>query len=94
MMDRIVPSPERTEVAEAWVNREASAQASRASAARHASGRRRFIDPATCERDYSAAELEFMDAIETYKRASGRPFPTWSEVLKVLRGLGYERAAA
>ena len=27
-----------------------------------------------------------------YKHSSGRMFPTWSEVLEVLRGLGYEKA--
>jgi hypothetical protein len=26
-----------------------------------------------------------------YKQRSGRMFPTWSEVLEVLRGLGYEK---
>ncbi len=53
--------------------------------------RRRQIDPTTCERDYSGEEVEFMRALEAYKRTSGRMFPTCSEVLEVLRGLGYER---
>lgn len=53
--------------------------------------RRRQIDPTTCERDYTNEEVEFMRALEQYKRASGRMFPTCSEVLEVLRGLGYER---
>lgn len=53
--------------------------------------RRRQIDPTTCERDYTEPELEFMHALEKYKRASGRMFPTCSEVLEVLRGLGYEK---
>ena len=26
-----------------------------------------------------------------YKQSSGRMFPTWSEVLEVLRDLGYEK---
>ncbi|MEN9553939.1 MAG: hypothetical protein RLZZ232_225, partial [Planctomycetota bacterium] len=43
--------------------------------------RRRQIDPTTCERDYSSPEIEFMRAMDDYKRKSGRPFPTWSEVL-------------
>lgn len=59
---------------------------------RHA--RRRMIDPTTCERDYAADELEFMQALDRYKRSSGRMFPTCSEILEVLRALGYERAAA
>jgi hypothetical protein len=53
--------------------------------------RRRQIDPTTCERNYSAEEIEFMTALEGYKRTSGRMFPTCSEVLEVLRGLGYEK---
>lgn len=53
--------------------------------------RRRQIDPTTCERDYSAEEVEFMNALDSYKRTSGRMFPTCSEILEVLRGLGYEK---
>lgn len=53
--------------------------------------RRRQIDPTTCERDYSDEEIEFMKAMDQYKRNNGRPFPTWSEVLEVLRDLGYRR---
>lgn len=53
--------------------------------------RRRQIDPTTCERDYTDAEVEFMHALDLYKRASGRMFPTCSEVLEVLINLGYEK---
>ncbi len=74
-----------------WTNRRASAQATRAAQARHASGRRRFVDPTTCERDYTDAELEFMSAMQFYKHSSGRMFPTWSEVLEVLKSLGYRK---
>ena len=56
--------------------------------------RRRQIDPTTCERDYTDAEIEFMNAIEQYKRTSGRMFPTCSEVLEVLQNLGYEKRVA
>lgn len=55
--------------------------------------RRRQIDPTTCERDYQPDEIEFMKAIDDYKRRSGRPFPTWSEVLEVIRDLGYRKTA-
>jgi hypothetical protein len=74
-----------------WVNRRATEQATRAANARQVSGRRRFVDPTTCERQYSPSELEFMQAMQDYKQRSGRMFPTWSEVLEVLRGLGYEK---
>ena len=53
--------------------------------------RRRQIDPTTCERDYSPEELEFMSALDDYKRRSGRMFPTCSEVLEVFKALGYEK---
>ncbi|MDZ4778919.1 MAG: hypothetical protein SGJ19_01545 [Planctomycetia bacterium] len=51
--------------------------------------RRRQIDPTTCERDYSDEEVEFMNALDQYKRKSGRMFPTCSEILEVIRGIGY-----
>jgi hypothetical protein len=55
--------------------------------------RRRQIDPTTCERDYNNEEIEFMKAMDQYKRENRRPFPTWSEVLEVLRALGYRKVA-
>lgn len=54
--------------------------------------RRRQIDPTTCERDYTEQEVEFMNALDDYKRKSGRMFPTCSEVLEVIRSLGYVKA--
>ena len=57
------------------------------------SERRRLIDPTTCERDYNDDETEFMKAMDRYKRENRRPFPTWSEVLEVLRSLGYRHVA-
>ena len=53
--------------------------------------RRRQIDPTTCERDYTDDEVEFMNSLDEYKRKSGRMFPTCSEVLEVVRSLGYAR---
>jgi hypothetical protein len=53
--------------------------------------RRRQIDPTTCERDYTDAEVEFMSALDDYKRRSGRMFPTCSEILEVILALGYEK---
>ncbi|HEX5050947.1 MAG TPA: hypothetical protein VFZ65_04170 [Planctomycetota bacterium] len=35
--------------------------------------------------------LEFIEAIDRFKKQNGRPFPSWSEVLLVLRRLGYRR---
>lgn len=53
--------------------------------------RRRQIDPTTCERDYTDEEIEFMHALDAYKRANGRMFPTCSEILEVVRSMGYVR---
>jgi hypothetical protein len=36
-------------------------------------------------------ETSFVHAMERYKRENRRPFPTWSEVLEVLRSLGYRK---
>jgi hypothetical protein len=55
--------------------------------------RRRQVDPTTCEKDYSDDEIVFMKAMDQYKRANRRPFPTWSEVLEVLHALGYRKVA-
>jgi hypothetical protein len=60
---------------------------------RRSGERRRQIDPTTCERDYSEEEIAFMKAMDQYKRDNRRPFPTWSEVLEVLRSLGYRKTA-
>ncbi len=96
MYQTSAPAPTRPTTTEQamtpeWSNRRATEQATRAAMARQVSGRRRFVDPTTCERDYSQAEMEFMLAMNAYKQQSGRMFPTWSEVLEVLRGLGYEK---
>lgn len=37
--------------------------------------------------------LEFVRAIDEYKRLNRRQFPTWGEVLRVVRTLGYKRSA-
>ncbi len=37
--------------------------------------------------------LEFIQAIDDYKRHAGRPFPSWSEILEIVKCLGYERGA-
>ncbi|MFO1052043.1 MAG: hypothetical protein U1F36_07500 [Planctomycetota bacterium] len=44
------------------------------------------------EHDLGPDELEFIAALDTYKKANGRPFPSWSEVLHVLRSLGYRKS--
>ena len=36
-------------------------------------------------------QFEFCMAIETYKKANKKMFPTWTEVLEVVRHLGYRK---
>jgi hypothetical protein len=47
--------------------------------------------PTTAAMNYSGDELEFMEAIQNWKKKSGKQFPTWSEVLSILKQLGYDR---
>jgi hypothetical protein len=37
--------------------------------------------------------VEFITAIDSYKRIHERPFPSWSEVLEIVKALGYNRSA-
>jgi hypothetical protein len=37
--------------------------------------------------------FDFIQAIERFKSDRGRAFPTWSDVLGILKGLGYEKKA-
>jgi hypothetical protein len=41
--------------------------------------------------EYTRDEVEFMLAIEKYKRERQRPYPTFREVLSVARSLGYRK---
>ena len=70
------------------------AQERRTSDRRNKVARRRQIDPTTCERDYTDEEIEFMHALDEYKRQNGRMFPTCSEILEVIRDLGYIKPGA
>jgi hypothetical protein len=36
-------------------------------------------------------EAEFLRAMAAYQERTGRKFPTWSEALAVLKGLGYRK---
>jgi|JI10StandDraft_1071094.scaffolds.fasta_scaffold936406_1 hypothetical protein len=37
--------------------------------------------------------LEFVNAIDAYKRDKSRQFPAWSEVLQIVKSLGYRKGA-
>jgi hypothetical protein len=49
---------------------------------------------ATSDRVFEADEREFMTAMAEYQRESGRRFPPWSEVLRVVKLLGYTKETA
>ena len=54
----------------------------------------RHANPAMGDRHYSLDEVEFMNALAEFKRASGRVFPSCTEILDILRKLGYEKVKA
>ena len=45
------------------------------------------------EGEMTPDQFEFLQAINEYKKVNRRPFPTWSEVLDVMRALGYRKVA-
>ena len=61
----------------------------RAGQERRTTNRRTRTGPNAYELDDE--EMAFIRAINAFKERTGRPFPTWSEVLGILRGLGYSK---
>jgi len=45
------------------------------------------------EGQMSQEQFEFLMAIDEYKRKNQRPFPTWTEVLEVIKAIGYRKVA-
>ncbi|OHB62008.1 MAG: hypothetical protein A2167_06895 [Planctomycetes bacterium RBG_13_46_10] len=43
------------------------------------------------EGQMSEEQIEFLMAIQEYKNKNDRPFPTWTEVLEVIKALGYRK---
>lgn len=61
---------------------------------RRGPGRRRTDYRRDAEEGHMNEEqLEFIKAVDEYKRVNGRPFPTWTEVLDLVLYLGYRRVA-
>ncbi len=50
-----------------------------------------MIDTTRLDESARPEAVELRDALNAYKETSGRMFPTCSEVLEVVRDLGYER---
>lgn len=59
---------------------------------RRGPGRRRsdFMRAAE-EGEMTHEQFLFIKAIDAYKRVNDKPFPTWTEVLEVIRKLGYRK---
>ena len=59
---------------------------------RRGPGRRRtdFLRSAE-EGEMTAEQFLFIQAIDTFKRVNGKTFPTWTDVLAVVRKLGYRK---
>lgn len=61
---------------------------------RRGPGRRLSDDRKAAEEGrMSDEQFEFLLAIDEYKRSNSRPFPTWTEVLDVIKALGYRKVA-
>lgn len=57
-------------------------------------GRRRSVDRKSAEEgQMSDEQFAFLMAIEEYKKKNARPFPTWTEVLEVIKAIGYRKVA-
>lgn len=62
---------------------------------RRGPGRRRSdFARAAEEGEMSNEQFMFVTAIDAFKRVNNKPFPSWSEVLEVIRKLGYRKTCA
>ncbi len=61
---------------------------------RRGPGRRRGeVRKAAEEGEITGELLEFIMALDEYKRINDRPFPSWSEVFEIIQYLGYRKVA-
>jgi hypothetical protein len=61
---------------------------------RRGPGRRRSDTRRSAEEgEMTDEQFEFVRAIDEYKRVNNRPFPTWTEVLDVIKAIGYRKVA-
>ncbi len=61
---------------------------------RRGPGRRRSDDRRAAEEgEMTDEQFEFIMAIDEYKKVNSRPFPTWTEVLDLMKALGYRKVA-
>jgi hypothetical protein len=61
---------------------------------RRGPGIRRDDDRKSAEEgEMTDEQFEFVMAVDQYKRQNNRPFPTWTEVLEVIKAIGYRKVA-
>ena len=61
---------------------------------RRGPGIRRDDDRKSAEEgEMTDEQFEFVMAIDQYKRQNNRPFPTWTEVLELIKAIGYRKVA-
>ena len=61
---------------------------------RRGPGRRRTDERRSAEEgEMTEEQFAFLMAINEYKRVNRRPFPSWTEVLDVMKALGYRKVA-
>jgi len=59
---------------------------------RRGPGIRREADRKAAEEgEMTAEQFEFVMAVDNYKRTNNRPFPTLTEILEVVKNLGYKK---
>jgi hypothetical protein len=59
---------------------------------RRGPGRRRSDERRSAEEgEMNTEQFEFVMAIETYKKVNRRMYPTWTEILEIVRQLGYRK---
>jgi len=61
---------------------------------RRGPGRRRPDERRAAEEgEMNDEQFELIKAIDAYKRANNRPFPTYTEILEIMKALGYRKVA-
>jgi hypothetical protein len=61
---------------------------------RRGPGRRRSEDRKAAEEGQMTDEqFEFVMAVDQYKKLNSKPFPSWTEILEIIKTLGYRKVA-
>jgi len=61
---------------------------------RRGPGKRRSDDRRSAEEGQLTDEqFDFLMAVDDYKKLNNRPFPSWTEILEVIKALGYRKVA-